>query len=171
MRLEDCYYLGTITRTHGLQGHLVVKLDTDNPQAYNNLESVLADFNHVPVPFFIKQCSLLGNNALKIKFEDESIDVQKFIGIDLYLPLSSLPPLQGKQFYYHEIIGFDLQNENRWSAGKITAVHDNSPQVCFIIKTPEEKELYIPIINDWIIDVNRSERFISMTLPEGILDL
>jgi len=171
MRLEDCYYLGTITRTHGLQGHLVVKLDTDDPQAYNNLESVLVDINHAPVPFFIKDCSLLGNNALKIKFEDESIETQKFIGTDLYLPLNSLPPLQGKQFYYHEVIGFDLRDENHHLAGKITAVNDNSPQVCFIIKTPEEKELYIPVINDWLIAVNRSERCISMTLPDGILDL
>ncbi len=171
MLLEDCYYLGTITRTHGLKGHLVVKLDTDEPEAYDNLESVFIEFNGIPVPFFIEECQPLNKDQLKIKFEDNSVDIQNIIGSDLYLPLNTLPELTGKQFYYHEVISFDLKDENQQTIGKIIEINDNAAQALFVIQLSDEKSIYIPIINDWIIEVNRENKFISMNLPDGILNL
>jgi 16S rRNA processing protein RimM len=171
MQLEDCYYLGTITKTHGLKGHLVVKLDTDEPEAYNNLESVLVNLNGIPVPFFIEESSLLNRNSLRIKFEDNSNAVQDLIGCDVYLPLDTLPKLDGKKFYYHEILNFDLVDDEKQIVGKITEINDSGVQSLFNVQLVNEKEIYIPIINDWITEVNREKRYISMTLPEGILDL
>ena len=34
MRKEDCYFLGRITRKHGLSGNVILKLDTDQPDFY-----------------------------------------------------------------------------------------------------------------------------------------
>ncbi|MGM5629564.1 ribosome maturation factor RimM [Apibacter raozihei] len=171
MQLKDCYYLGTITRTHGLKGHLVVKLDTDEPEAYNNLESVYVDFNGMPVPFFINECQPLGNLSLRIKFEDSSLDIQTMIGCDLYLPLSTLPKLDGKQFYYHEVINFNIYDDAHHLIGSIIEINAQGPQALFLVRLSEDKEILIPIINDWIIEVHREEKYISMKLPEGILDL
>ena len=53
MKKEDCYFLGTITRTHGLQGNVVLKLDTDQPEMYNKLESIFVEVNGLLVPFFV----------------------------------------------------------------------------------------------------------------------
>ncbi|MDR1876317.1 MAG: ribosome maturation factor RimM [Flavobacteriaceae bacterium] len=170
MRLEDCYYLGTITRTHGLKGHLVVKLDTDKPEDYNNLELVFVDFNGIPVPFFIEECQLLNKDSLRVKFKDNPTDIQNIIGSDLYLPLNTLPKLEGKQFYYHEVIHFDLTDDKNRIIGKIIEINDAGAQALFSIQL-NEKNIYIPIINDWIVEVNREKRTISMILPEGILDL
>ncbi|MXO31460.1 MULTISPECIES: ribosome maturation factor RimM [Apibacter] len=172
MQLEDCYYLGTITKTHGLKGHLIVKLDTDEPEAYNNLESVFININEMPVPFFLNECQLYNKDSLRVKFEDTSINSQDLIGTQLYLPLNTLPKLKGKQFYYHEVIHFSLVDENLQKIGEITEINDNSAQALFIIKlSKNNKFIYIPVINDWIIEVNRNDQYISMTLPEGILDL
>lgn len=171
MKIEDCYYLGTITRKHGLKGHLIIKLDTDVPELYNKLESVFLYMNGILVPFFISECQLLNNNSLKVNFEDLPSDIQNFIGVDVYLPLGTLPPLIGKQFYYHEVIDFHLMNEKKEIIGKIIEINDNSPQSLFKIQISQDRELYIPIINDWIIEVNREEHFISIHLPDGILDL
>ena len=33
------------------------------------------------------------------------------------------------------------------------------------------KEIIIPIIKDWILEVNREEKFIQMFLPEGLMDV
>lgn len=178
MQLADCYYLGTIVRTHGLKGHLVIKLDTDQPDIYENLESVFLDINGIPVPFFISECNLHNGGTLKIKFEDDSLDIQSLMGRKLYLPLNTLPKLEGKKFYYHEIIGFSLFDKQK-AIGKIIEVTDQIAQPFFIVqiseKTEEEEkkdtEIIIPIINEWIIEVNRENKFISMNLPEGILDL
>ena len=34
-----------------------------------------------------------------------------------------------------------------------------------------DKEIIIPIIKDWILEVNREEKFITMRLPEGLMDV
>jgi 16S rRNA processing protein RimM len=38
MNKKDCYFLGKITRKHGLKGNVIIKLDTDQPELYNKLE-------------------------------------------------------------------------------------------------------------------------------------
>ena len=52
MRKEDCYFLGKITRRHGLAGNVILKLDTDQPELYNKLESIFVEINGLLVPFF-----------------------------------------------------------------------------------------------------------------------
>ena len=54
MRKEDCYYLGKITKTHGFKGNLILHLDTDEPELYENLESVFIERDGMLVPFFFE---------------------------------------------------------------------------------------------------------------------
>ena len=40
MKKEDCYELGYISKTKGLDGEVYVQLDVDEPEDYQNLESL-----------------------------------------------------------------------------------------------------------------------------------
>lgn len=171
MRKEDCYLLGKITRRHGLAGNVILKLDTDQPELYNKLESIFVEINGLLVPFFIAKSSWSKNDALNIAFKNSTEAlVDQSLGKSVYLPLSSLPKLSGKQFYYHEIIGFDILDENNKECGVIRSVNDQTAQNYFVTNL-DGKEVVIPIIKDWILEVNREERFIKMQLPEGLIDV
>ena len=54
MGFDDCYQLGNVVKTHGLRGELVIFLDVDHPELYQEMESVLVDMNGKLVPFFIE---------------------------------------------------------------------------------------------------------------------
>jgi len=171
MRKEDCYLLGKITRRHGLAGNVILKLDTDQPELYNKLESIFVEINGLLVPFFIAKSSWSKNDALNIAFKNSTEAlVDQSLGKNVYLPLASLPKLSGKQFYYHEIIGFDILDENDKDCGVIRSVNDQTAQNYFVTNL-DGKEVVIPIIKDWILEVNRDERFIKMQLPEGLIDV
>ena len=171
MRKEDCYLLGKITRRHGLAGNVILKLDTDQPELYNKLESIFVEINGLLVPFFIDRTSWSKNDALNIAFKNSSETlVDQSLGKSVYLPLATLPKLSGKQFYYHEIIGFDILDENDHECGVIRSVNDQTAQNYFVTNL-DGKEVVIPIIKDWILEVNREERFIKMQLPEGLIDV
>ena len=171
MRKEDCYLLGKITRRHGLAGNVILKLDTDQPELYNKLESIFVEINGLLVPFFIAKSSWSKLDALNIAFKNSTEAlVDQSLGKDVYLPLSSLPKLTGKQFYYHEIIGYNILDENDNDCGVIRSVNDQTAQVYFITNL-DGKEVVIPMIKDWIIEVDREERTIKMQIPEGLIDV
>ncbi|KMQ65630.1 ribosome maturation factor RimM [Chryseobacterium angstadtii] len=171
MRKEDCYLLGKITRRHGLAGNVILKLDTDQPELYNKLESIFVEINGLLVPFFIAKSSWSKNDALNLAFKNSSEAlVDQSLGKSVYLPLATLPKLSGKQFYYHEIIGFDILDENDNECGVIRSVNDQTAQNYFVTNL-DGKEVVIPIIKDWILEVNREKRFIKMQLPEGLIDV
>lgn len=171
MRREDCYLLGKITRRHGLAGNVILKLDTDQPKLYNKLESIFVEINGLLVPFFIEKSSWSKLDALNLAFKNSSESiVDQTLGKSVYLPLATLPQLTGKQFYYHEIIGFNVIDEHDNDCGVIRSVNDQTAQNYFVTNL-EGKEVVVPIIKDWIIEVDREERTIKMQLPEGLIDV
>ena len=171
MRKEDCYFLGKITRRHGLAGNVIIKLDTDQPELYNKLESIFVDINGLLVPFFIERSSWSKLDALNLAFKNSSEAlVDQSLGKDVYLPLASLPKLTGTQFYYHEVVGFEILDTEGNNCGVIRSVNDQTAQNYFVTNL-DGKEVVVPIIKDWILEVDREERIIKMQLPEGLIDV
>lgn len=171
MRKEDCYFLGKITRKHGLLGNLILKLDTDQPELYKKLESIFVEINGLLVPFFIEKVVWSRQDSLNILFKNTSEAlVEQVLSKNVFLPLSTLPPLTGKKFYYHEVIGFEIIEADGKTCGEIVSVNDQTTQHYFILNLAQ-KEVVIPIIKDWILEVNRDEKFIKMQLPEGLMDM
>lgn len=172
MRKEDCFFLGKIIGKHSFKGEVLVKLDTDNPEDFLEMESVFVELDKNLIPFFIEESILQKTDLLRIKFEDvESEDeVEHIIGSELYLPLSVLPQLSGKNFYYHEIIGFKVEDSNLGAIGVIKGVNDHTPQALFIIEHLG-KEIFVPITDDFIDQVDRENKIMYLTTPDGLVDI
>ena len=170
MKKEDCYFLGKITRRHGLQGNVILKLDTDQPELYNKLSSILVEVNGLLVPFFVeKQQWHREDKILTFKNASEAM-VDQTVGKNVFLPLDTLPVLTGKQFYYHEIKAFEIVDEQGRSCGRIKEVNDQTAQHYFVLNL-NDKDVIIPIIKDWIDEVDRVKKQIKMHLPDGLLEV
>ncbi len=172
MRKEDCFYLGKIVSRHGYKGDLLAKLDTDEPGLYQQLESVFVSLGNNLIPFFIRQSRLHKSSLLRLSFEDVEgeADATSLIGAELYLPLDQLPPLSGNNFYYHEVIGYTLQDAVKGDAGRIIAVNDQAAQA-LLVAEKDGKELLIPINDDIITQVDREARVLHIHAPDGLIDL
>ena len=172
MQKEDCFYLGKIVSKHGFKGDLLIKLDTDQPELYEKLESVFISMGNTLVPFFILRSALHKSNLLRVSLEDVSDEAaaDRLMGSELYLPLKFLPKLSGNKFYYHEVIGFTLSDKQHGDVGVIKGVNDQGAQALFIAEK-KGKELLIPITDDFISKVDREARIIYIQTPEGLIDL
>ncbi len=172
MRKEDCFYLGKVVSKYSFKGEVLVKLDTDEPDIYENMESVFVSLGNNLVPFFIDRCRLHKSNLLRIDFEEvkDEPTADKIIGAELYLPLSMLPPLSGNKFYFHEVIGFTLMDEVYGNIGIVKSINDSASQDLFEVEK-EGKQLLIPINDDIITKVDRKNRTIHVKTPEGLVDL
>jgi len=170
MRVEDCYQLGYVTKTHGLKGEIQIYLDADEPKAYNELESMFILRNNSLIPFFIDTLQINRDKAL-VKLDDiDSIEeAQPLVSSEIYLPLSFLPKLDNGQYYYHEIIGFDLFDQKNL-IGQVTNVLTNSSQTLLALDA-KGVEVLVPLNDEVIKNVDLVEKKIFAELPEGLLEI
>ncbi|MFC4267447.1 ribosome maturation factor RimM [Polaribacter marinivivus] len=172
MRKEDCFYLGKIGRKHSFKGEVVIKLDTDEPELYKNMESVYVELGNNLVPFFIDKSSLHKGNQLRVQFEDvySEEEADSILKSDVYLPLTLLPKLEGDKFYYHEVIGFSVFDSNFGEVGTVIHINDKAAQPLFEIDR-EGKTIFIPMIDDFIKKVDRKNNQIQVETPTGLIEL
>ncbi len=172
MQKEDCFYLGKIVKKYSFKGELLVKLDTDDPKFYTKMESVFVEKHKNLVPFFIERSSLHKSKLLRVKFEningDE--DADPLINCHLFLPLALLPKLTGNKFYFHEVIGFKVEESSFGEVGVITGVNDSVFQPLFEIDH-HGKEILIPLIDHFIKNVDRENKIIQLEVPKGLIEI
>ena len=168
---EDYFYLGKITKKFGLKGELIVYLDTDEPAKYHSLESVFLNIDEEPIPFFISEIKIKSNHQLIVLFEGmDDASSAHYVNTDLYLPLSVLPKLSGNKFYYHEITGFSIIDKNRGNIGVCQDVLDYTHQAIMQIIS-EKGEILIPLVDNYIKNVDRENRIIEIEAPPGLMEL
>lgn len=127
---EDCFYIGKIVKKHGFKGEVVLRLDTDIPEAYQDMESLFLQRSGAMVPFFIQRSSLSGV-FLRVKFEgvDTEAEAEHLLRCEAYLPMDCLPELEEGQFYYHEVAGYRaVEAASGAEIGLIQRVDDRSPK-------------------------------------------
>jgi len=172
MRKKDCFYLGKIAKKFSFKGEILIYLDTDEPEMYSELESVFVDVNGHLVPFFIDNSSIHKSKFLRTKFEDidSEADADELVGREVYLPLTLLPKLEGNKFYYHEVVNFDAIDINQGNFGTILRIVDNGVQALFEVQK-DDAIILVPMIDEFIIEVNRDKKFVKFNTPAGLIDL
>ena len=171
MKKQDCFYLGEIIKKYSFKGEVLIKTDGDLVENYFNLKNLFLENENDLVPFFIDRIKKHKPDILRIKFEDVNSEelANEILNKKIYLPLTLLKPLSGKKFYFHEVIGFKVISEKK-VIGIINKINDLSPQPIFEIKN-KNRIILVPIHNDFIIKINRKEKNIQLSLPDGLLEL
>ena len=172
MQKEDCFYLGKIVRKYSFKGELLAKLDTDQPELYEHLDAIFVQVRNNLIPFFIEHSQLHKSDLLRIKFEevDTEADADALLKSELYLPLELLPKLEGDKFYFHEVIGFKINDKNFGEVGVIKAINDSTAQALFEVDR-DGVEILIPMNDEFIVKVDREAKTIWVETPEGLIDL
>ncbi len=173
MEKENCFYLGRITKVIGFKGEVAVFIDSDEPEKYAALDSVFLEINGNLIPYFVEKLSMRNkNNQFTIKFQDvdEIDEAARLQGCEMYLPEQALPPLQGDAFYFHEVSGWEVNDEQKGSIGHILQVLDYPGNPLFEIQF-QNKTLLIPIQDQFIKKLDRENKCIYIKAPEGLIDM
>jgi 16S rRNA processing protein RimM len=171
MNKSECFNLGYISRKVGNHGELAFTLDVDNPSRYSKLESVFIERNNSLVPFFIRKIIIKGNIAtVSLDGVDSVAAAEELVKSGLFLPLSFLPPLKGKKFYFHELAGYKAIDKVYGEIGTVTEVLDFPQQAIFQIRRGAF-EILIPAKEDFIVSIDRENKVLNLHAPEGLIDI
>ncbi len=171
MQKEECFYFGKVIKTHGIKGEISIRIDADDPSKYQNITFILLDMMGKLIPFFIESMKINQNKAYVAIQDIHSVDrASELTGFEIYLPLNQLPKLKGNQFYFHEVIGYQVIDQAFGPIGKIERVLEYPNQAVFQIIL-NEKEILLPIQDEVILKLNRKTNTFEVKAPDGLIDL
>ncbi|MBT4960677.1 MAG: 16S rRNA processing protein RimM [Flavobacteriaceae bacterium] len=171
MNKQDCFYLGKIVSKFSFKGEVLLKLDSDEID-FKKLKTIFLEIDGAIVPYSIDNIKLHKSSLLRIRFENINNEekANKIIKIKTYLPIKDLPKLNGNKFYYHEITNFMVLDLTLGEIGKVLKVNDQTSQPIIVVIN-NNSEIMIPLVDDFLIDINRDKKTLTFNLPEGLTTL
>ena len=168
----ECYLLGYIVKTHGTKGQLIFHLDVDYPEDYEEMESVFVEMKGELIPYFVELFNLQKLSRVIVQLEgvDTMEKAQALVGTSLFMPLETLDELEEGQFYYHEIQGYEIVDQNLGVLGTVREVYSVATQnlIAFDYKGAE---VLIPIADGIVLEADRTTKQLRVELPDGLLEV
>jgi len=163
--------LGRISKAHGFEGAVTVKLEKSFIEKIPEMESVFLEIEGKPVPFFIEESEYPGGDILRLIFTgyNKVEKVNEFAACRVFLT-SGIDNNSGKTVNFN-LEGYKICLPDNTILGTIKSIIENPGQSILIIETISKKEILIPLHKDFIISVDNEIRVIKMDLPEGLQDL
>ena len=81
-----------------------------------------------------------------------------------------LPKLTGNKFYFHEVIGFEVEDKRLGYVGEIQSINDSTAQPLFEV-LKGDAEILIPMIDHFLVKIDRENKKVIMDLPEGLIEM
>lgn len=167
------FKVGKIVNTQGLQGELRVLSVTDFADERFKKGSQLSIFSEqdehlldVEVASHRKQKNF---DIVKFKGLYHINDVEKYKGTVLKVAETNLSELAEDEFYYHEIIGLDVY-EDEVLIGKISDILQPGANDVWVVKRKGKKDLLLPYIQPVVLNVDVEGKRVDVSLMEGLDD-
>lgn len=175
MTLDDCYLLGSIGKPHGLKGFVMAFLDVDDLEVYRKVKSVLVEMPTAPGKLTTYEVEKLQPQAenralLKLKDINRIEDAEPLRNAKLYRPLQELPKLEEDQFYFHDVIGYTVVDEQLGELGVVETFYE-LPQQDLLAMRYKGQEVLIPVVDELISRADQVGKKLHVQLPEGLLDV
>lgn len=171
IRKEDIATIGQFVKPHGIKGELTLVTnynrlfeDTDDPY-------VVCEMDGIWVPFFVESFRSRSTSSLLVKLEgvNDETAAKKFTNRTVYYPADALPEDDDNESWTR-FIGYMLTDEVLGEIGTVADVDESTVNIVFRIDD-RGKERLIPMVAEMIRSIDERKRHMTVSLPEGILDL
>ncbi len=149
--------LGKIGAVYGIKGWLKIHSFTDDPQAIFDYSPWVLNLGGKKQSVTVSEWRR-HSNGLIAKFADISDrnDAQLRTGAEIMVESEALPDLPEGEFYWRDLIGMDVVNEQGYNFGKVTDIMETGSNDVLVVKAnPNDgfgkKERLIPYIDDQVI--------------------
>jgi len=169
---NEVFEIGRLLKPHGVKGEITIELTADVD--LDSLKCVVLPVDGIYVPFFIDSSrpKSTGTYLVKISGLDSDADVAVYSQSPLFALKRDVTEMQSEDgLYASDLIGCQAIKPDGELIGKIADVNDDTANTLFIIETPSGSPLLVPVAQEFITDINIEDKFVTMDLPEGLIDL
>ncbi len=173
MATKQHIHMGTITRPHGIKGELCVDWYADSPELLRQIIFVQMGTDPLRKVEGAKVRMHKNRPLLTLPFIQDRNEAETMRGAQIFVERSSLPDLSEEEMYLHDILGFDIINENTaQSVGTLEGVQFPSPeQMLWVIRAHSGEEILFPAVEEFIVAFDADTQKVIINPPEGLLEI
>jgi 16S rRNA processing protein RimM len=164
--------IGKLAASHGVHGELILHHHLGKKTALNNVTAIFIEQTADQfMPFFIQKTKIRDEEEILIKLEgiDTPEKARKLTPKEVWLTTDDFEAHSAKSAPI-TLLGYNIYDQNQILIGEIVEVIEQPHQIlCSIIIN--QKEAYIPIHENNILQLNHKKRQIEVEIPEGLLDI
>jgi 16S rRNA processing protein RimM len=163
--------LGKITKVHGHEGAVTIRLERSISDNIPEMESVFIETDGRPVPFFIDHAEQPDMSTLRLKFTDynSAEKVKEFVGCRLFMTESAVNAVQLSNQL--NLINYKVFSGENIPVGVIAEIIENPGQLLLNIQSSSDRYFLLPWHADLITDIDSDNKIIRMMIPDGIMDI
>ena len=160
--------IGRISAKHGFKGEVSIALD-DSSLSKNIKKGnfLFIEFDGKGVPFLIENCSD-GGSVVKLADIDTEEAAKEIIGFTLFLEKNKVK--ENKQPGFDHLIGFSIKDEDSDFTATISQI-EIYPQGPMLEVLSNDKTFLIPLVEEWITEIDEDNKRIGMRLPAGLTEI
>ena len=169
IKQDDVYKIGRIGKPHGIKGELTMMVEDD---VFDRVEGeyLILLIDGILVPFFIEDDRFRSEQSALVKFCD--IDTQEraseLTGCDVFFPRSLSDSDDTDTLTWQEAIGYQVADDNSGKTlGTISYIDTSTANTLIEL----DNGMLIPAAYEIIKDINTEQRLITMSLPEGLMEI
>ena len=169
MRLK----VGKIVNTHSLKGEVKVISSTDfEEERFKKGSKLLITRGNQLIREVVVQSYRNHKNFLLVKFEgiDSVEEAEKLKNLQIKIDSDEVGELEENEFYFHQIIGCEVFDENDKNLGEIIDILTPGANDVWVIKGEEGKEILIPYIEDVVKKIDITSKKVNIEVMEGLID-
>ncbi len=153
--------VGRLLRPHGVQGEIRMEVLTDFPERLRKGRRIYLSPEHRP---FTLEGVRTADQALLIRLEGigDRNDAELLRGQEVSIEASRLPELPEDEYYYHQLIGMLVVDEEGKELGTLEQILETGANDVYVIKSQTGAELLLPAIEDVILQVDVANRLMTV---------
>lgn len=169
--MEDMLRIGVVTTTHGIHGEVKVFPTTDDVKRFKKTDEVILITKQGNLTLHVESAKFFKNIVIvKFKEYNDINEVEGFRKCDLMVTRENALPLKEGQFYFCDVIGATVVDEDGAEIGTIKDVIETGANNVFSIETQEGKEVLFPVIPQCIKKVDVEAGIVTAHIMKGLLD-
>jgi len=169
---DDVFRIGTIGRPHGLGGEVSFHF-TDDVFDRVDADYLFVEVEGILVPFFMASCRFKTGTTALVKFFDiDTIEqARQLTDCPVFFP-RSLADDTDEPPSLAELVGFSvIDGSTGLPIGQIESIDGSTMNTLLEISRPDGGTFLVPFSPDLVVDFSHSERQLTMTIPEGLLNI
>ena len=177
IRTADCIRVGEVAKTHGYNGELLLRAISGR-----EAEDMMWDTLHIMidgglVPFGVTDVRERNDSEVLVSFDLVTThqEASDLVGKEVWIERKWLEREQNEEsddetlVNAYDLVGFQLSDTTGDVVGIIRDADYTTPEnPLFIVERKDKSEVYIPIVDDWITDINNEKHSLCMDLPMGL---